>query len=396
MTTRYLLIIATLSLQHYSAAQDSEPADTTRTRDLRVIEPSTGADATRFLFFTIPNFLNGSNIDPSPVSNVGVDIANEELRLKLGFPALFKRYKDWRERDVVTWTVSPYTKANKDQKSTLFTKGSWSGVYGVDVALNVVPRHIKWVATDAGVSRYHQWSLDRVKKGFDDTLRKELKPGDRVSELIGWLSFRGSLEQKEYTLFYPGNAYSDLMDVRALGLGRGYVSVNGFFNSILKSKRWWNMMGGAGIGVGSFTNYTSLPERTLQEGAIVYNADSSSVRIVSQATAGRLGPMVISTGTVAYLEYYKTVAFFGYGGELRLGCRYDVMGMGTANDNTRLAPGVFINAKKPGKKPSDPPVDIVNVAFIFQMDQFQLEHNKEYWDKYATLSVSAAFPLRFK
>ncbi|MBK9765170.1 MAG: hypothetical protein IPO87_17970 [Flavobacteriales bacterium] len=347
MTSRSFLLIATLFVHYYCDAQDNPPADTTRTKDLRVTEPSTGADAARFLFFTIPNFLNGSSIDPSPVSNVSVDMANEELRLKLGFPALFKRYKVWRERDVITWSVSPYTKANKDPKSTLFSKGSWTGVYGVDVGLNIVPRHIKWIATDAGVRHYHKWSLDRVENGVDDTLRKDLKPGDRVSELIGWVSLRGNLEQKEYTLFYPGSAYSDLKDVRTLGLGRGYVSLNGFFHSILKSKRWWNMMGGAGIGTGSFTNYTTLPERTLQEGAIVYNADSSAVRIVSEATAGRSGPMVISTGTVAFLEYYKTVAFFGLGGELRLGCRYDAMGVGKDTYNTRLAPGVFINAKKP-------------------------------------------------
>lgn len=368
-----------------------------RAKDKRNFDPrTTGEDVSRFAFLNIPTFLNGSNIDPSPVSNASLDLANEELRLKFGFPSLFKRYKPWTRREQVTATLSPYTAASKQGKATLFSSGSWTGVYGLDIGLNVIPRHIKWVATQVGADAYNAWSDERLKLRIDDVPRKAIEKGQSVSELIGWVSFRMNMEQKEYTLFFPGSGYDDLLAKRTLGLGRGYASFNFMFHSILKGKRWWNWLASAGYGKGSFTNYLLLPERTLQQGTLVNNTANSSTRLISEPIVGRVGPMLIYTGPVAYVEGYKTVFFFGHAGEVRVGARYDFVGMGTANFNTSLAPGFFINAKKPGKKPDDDAVDIANVAIIFQMDQFQLEHNKDYWDKYATLTVSAAFPLRFR
>jgi len=371
-------------------AQDGAPP----MKDQRIKKPASNKDTKDFLFFNIPTFLNGSNLDPSPVANASVDLSGEELRLKLGIPGMFKRTTKWSNVKWFTATISPYT-SSKDKKSKLYSKGSWTGTYGVDVGANVIPIHWKWTATDTGAYFYEQWSKGRLARNIDAVHRDTIRSGDRVSEFAGWFSARGNLEQKEYQLFFPGMPFDALAQKRTLGLGRGYASVSFYFHSILERKRWWNWMASCGYGTGSFTNYLTLSERTLQEGAVVYNADSSAVRMISETTSGRVGPMVISTGPVAYVEAYKTIAFFGHG-EVRLGGRYDMMGMGTNNFNTRMAPGAFINVKKPAKKPGDEPSDVVNVAIIFQMDQFQLEHNEEYWDKYATLSVAAAFPLRFK
>jgi hypothetical protein len=359
------------------------------------VEKATAKEKKEFVYFKIPVLINGSNIDPSPVTNLSVDLTGEELRLKVGFPGTFKGNNTWNKGQWFTASLSPYT-SSKDKESTLFSKGSWTGTRGIDGGINILPYHIKWNATAEGAEAYEEWSNTRVKTKVDAVRRDTLHAGDRTTELVVWVAGRGNLERKEYTVFSPGSPFDALMDKRSLSLARGYGSINVFYHSALRWKRWGNFIASAGYGKGSFTNYTTLAERTLQEGAVVYNADSSNVRIISEETAGRVGPMVVTEGPVSYLEGYKTVAFLGSSGEIRLGVRYDMMGMGTSNFNTRLAPGIFINAKKPNEKKGEPPVDIVNVAIIFQMDQFQLDRDKEYWDNYATLSVSAAFPLRFK
>ncbi len=372
----------------------STPLDTTRSGRWQ----GASADTRRtneWVFSGLPVYLNGSNIDPSPVSNLSVDLAGQELRVKIGFPGTFKHTTKWKNVRWFTASLSPYT-SSKDQKSTLYSKGSWTGTLGVDAGVNFIPVHMKWTATEAGVKAYEKWSRERVKQGVDDTLRKAIKVNELVSDLVGWFALRGNVERKVYQLFYPGSAFADLSDKRRLGLGRGYVSVNMAFTSNLQSKRWWTWLLSAGYGKGSFTNYLTLPERTLQEGAVVYNADSSAVRIISEETAGRVGPMVLTEGNVAYVEAYKSVFFFRFAGDIRLGARFDWMAIGTEQENTRFAPGIFINVKKPGKKAGDEPVDAVNVALIYQMDQFQLEHNEDYWNTHASLMVNAAFPLRFK
>lgn len=365
-------------------------ADTTRKRTSKELAD----DTKRFLFFTIPTLLNGSNMDPSPVSNASVDLTTEELRLKLGIPGTFRVKNEWKKDQFWTASISPFASAGKEKKASLLNRGSWAANYGVDVGINIVPPHRTWVACQAGVDDYAAWTAKRDERGVHPDNLDTIQRGQRISEAVWWLAFRGTLESKEFTMFQPGSAFADLVSTRTLGLGRGYIAGNFFFHSALRRKRWFNWMASGGIGQGSFTNYSALAERTLHEGTIVYNKDSTA-RMVAETKNGRIGPLKVTTGLLAFVEAYKTVAFLGFGGEIRVGGRLDLMGIGTEDHNSRLAPGIFINAKKPGKG-GDPPADVVNVALIFQMDQFQMKKDKEYWETNAALSISAAFPLRFK
>lgn len=373
----------------------TKPATCISDTALKRISTDTTENTKRFLYFTIPALLNGSNMDPSPLSNASVDLSTEELRLKLGLPGTFKSGNQWKKGQWWTASLSPFVSSNKEKKASLLSKGAWAANYGVDFGFNIIPPHRTWIACPEGVEDYKDWTESRAERGVHESNLDTIREGDRVSEAVWWYALRGSLEQKEYTLFYPGSSFDGLVDKRKLGLGRGYASINYFFHSELRKHRWWNWMGSAGVGTGSFTNYTTLTERTLHEGSVVYNGDGTTTRMITQTTSGRLGPLTVTSGVLAFAEAYKTVAFLGSGGAVRVGGRYDMIGLGTDEYNTRLAPGIFINAKKPGKD-GEPPSDVVNVAIIYQMDQFQMTKTREYWQDHTGLSISAAFPFRFK
>lgn len=44
----------------------------------------------RFYYFEIPSSINGSNLDPSAISNVTTNFSTSKLSFKLGVPSLFK------------------------------------------------------------------------------------------------------------------------------------------------------------------------------------------------------------------------------------------------------------------------------------------------------------------
>ena len=354
----------------------------------------------RFLLVTIPSVINGSSIDPAPISSASIDFGEEKLTFKVGFPRPFEAKTT--QNDVGPWTASlaPYV-ASKNKKATLWNKNGWVTTVGLDAALNYVFPSVLWEATGKGEKAYNEWL--QTKKGqphfkylasVDSTVDDTIKTGDVVSEGMFWLSLRGNLDRTEYSLFDTTAVFADLGYKKPLGLAKGYLSVNWAFHSKLKKHRWKNTLWSSGLGYGSYTNYTDLAERTLQVGSPVFNADSSSMAVVAETTEGRIGPVIVSTGSLFYFEVYKSIAFLPHDGAVRVGVRYDDFGRVGDNFNSRLSGGFFVNAKKRTKKDNEAQ-EMLNVALTLVCDRFNKNGESDYWNKNVSFVLGVALPLRF-
>ncbi|HEX8016825.1 MAG TPA: hypothetical protein VF465_16460, partial [Flavobacterium sp.] len=175
-------------------AQDKESKDK---------KDATNDDTNRFYYFEIPSAINGSNLDPTPISNVSSNFTESKLSFKLGFPFIIKdspaEYKD------ITYTgfIQPSFKATNGV-STLYKADSAPLEYGITSGLSMKISHHYWVFLD-----------------------KDDKPTERrSSESIWWSNVIGSIEQGNYNLFTSTKPYGELLVKKSELNSSFYISIN--------------------------------------------------------------------------------------------------------------------------------------------------------------------------
>lgn len=355
---------------------------------------ATAADKQQFLYFTIPVILNGSNMDPSPVEAFAFEFKGSKATFKTGFKLGGSAEDDKGYR--VTFTAKPYVKAS-DDKATVYSKGEWAADYGCDFGLNWIFSHSLWLANDTGV-KYHNDEVQERNIGRKARGAAQLVPiklADPVSETVHWLSIRYSHASERYTLFRPGASYTDLVNKTTYGLGSVFLAYNLFFQSKLKMYRARSCIVSVGAGYGSFSNYLLLDERTLLEGTIVYGPDSTSYRTVAETTDGRSGALTIREGFTGYAEaYFPLFTIDEHGGRVRVGARVSTFGPGTDTGFTTVNGGAFVTARKKDKS-TGKEEDKVNVSLTANFDRITSLDGSYDLDKYFSLQLGVAVPLRF-
>lgn len=372
-------------------------ADTTAQAQELAPEKNTAKGRKDFVQFDIPSLLNGSNIDPSPTTNLAIDLGDERVTLKTGFQLTRKGDNAYKW----TFVIAPYAQAS-DGVSTVFSKGEGISDYGTSLGLNWVFKRTSYRATQVGADNLNKL-LDPMEKrqqkfapaGEDAPTIKRVAKDDMVSMRVQWLALRSTLDRSTYTLFDTTATFAELQQDRELGLGQVFLSYNYFFQSALPKYRLGNLIASVGLGYASMTNYKQLEERVLQEGSLVYNSDSSAYRTIAETTDGRAGQLIVTPGMAAYVEAYKTVVQLRNEGAIRLGVRYTNYAPGSVNENSILSGGLFFTTKK--KPDADGKAeDAANFSLTLRLDQFQKNGDAGYFDQYAKVLVGAAVPLRFR
>ncbi len=355
-------------------------------------------DRKDFVQFAIPALINGSNIDPSPVSSFQLDLGEKKATLKVGGQL------DRKGADAYRWTVSaaPYVGAS-DGVATLFAKGEGPKEYGGAIGLNFIIKNRQYEPTAYGARRFNEDEVEEVARYNSQLLPGEtprvptvLTQNDVVSRRVQWLALRGAYDQTGYTFFDTSATLENLKSKESLGTGQLLLSYNFFFQSVLKKYRRGNVLFSVGAGPGTFNNAKALDEVELSEQQVVYSADSSSLGTLTSTSKGRVGPLKRSDGLCVYGEIYWSAWNGPFGGAARIGARYTHYAPGNTNESSALSGGLFVTTKKAPEPGRTLGADAMNFAFVLKLDQFHLRNEPGYFKKFSGVQLSAAFPLRFK
>lgn len=350
-----------------------------------------------FVKFAIPSLLNGSLLDPSIVPNLAVDLGDEKVTFKTGKVLVRSR----RTSDMLNATIAPYFGAD-DGVSKLFSKGKALVTYGGSLNLNYLFYSRFYTATELGVSKLGE-RVCRRQRRLNRTLLPEDAPiilpmpevGSRVSIRTVWLSFRSDLEQKTFTLLDSTASFGNIKREHELALGRGYLSMNYFFDSALPRYWWGALIASVGIGWASFTNYGELDERELIEGQLLFNGTTNQYQTIAETTKGAEGNLKVYNDLTYYAELYKSLWRLRNDGAVRFGLRYTHFGTSGDSSTGTMDGGFFITTKK---KPDEDGAseDAANFSISVRLTRFQDRLQEGYQDKNLSLLVGASVPLRFK
>jgi len=351
-----------------------------------------------FVQFAIPALINGSNIDPSPISSFALDLGEKRATLKVGGQL------DRKGADAYRWTMTaaPYVGAS-DGVATLFAKGEGPKEYGGAVGLNFIIKNRQYGATQHGAELFNEHETEEVNRYNNQLLVGEaprtatvLTQNDVVSRRVQWLALRGAFDQTGYTFFDTAATLENLKSKENLGTGQLLLSYNFFFQSVLKRYRSGNVLFSLGAGPGTFNNAKALDEVELSQQQVVYSADSTAQGVLTSTSKGRIGPLKRSEGLCVYGEIYWAAWNGPYGGAARLGARYTHYAPGASDESCLLSGGLFVTTKKAPTDGQTMGADAMNFAFVLKLDQFQLRNEPGYFKKFSGVQLSAAIPLRFR
>ncbi len=332
---------------------------------------ATNAETNRFYYFEIPSAINGSNIDPSAISNVTSNFTDSKLSIKLGFPSLFKDAPATKDL-TNSGFIQVYAKATNGV-ATLWKANSQPVEFGLTGGYSRVLSHSYWVY------------LDDKKQATEK----------HSSEAMNWINVIGNYERGNYYLFNTSGTFSNILTKQTEASGSLYLSFNRYFFSQIKKYRILSCIWAVGIGYAKTNNYTSLKSRTFQEGKIVYNLDSSLSQSVVETTAGRNGSLIISEGLSSFGELYiPLVRNKKYGG-LYFGNRLSFYSIGSNNNITNFNTGFYVNLKDRKIDGDKSAKDVINFSITGQFNQLNKSSDKEYIDKNFSILLQAAVPLRF-
>ena len=325
-----------------------------------------------FLFFDIPASINGSNIDPSPVSSVTSDFGDKELSLKLGFP--FGVDED-------------HPRQLSSIRNTFFIKGGISASDEVSTLWKV-----KDPKTDCSVSLganhiqpYHYWTF---KAG-----NKRNKPvGDTSSEVINWWSLKANIDWGNHMMITPTIGNDSILFNRKESNSLILLSYNRFFYSEVSNLRWLSCIYSVGFGYGKTNNYEELDDREYETGTIHYNADSSALTSIVESTDAKVGEFKIYEGLACYGEIYfpltnrknKYISIY-WGTKITsyaIGERENLI-----NGNT----GLYFNIRNQQKDPKD----LFGFSVSGQFNQMKNLKKEGYFADNFSILLQATVPLRF-
>ncbi|PBQ34751.1 hypothetical protein CNR22_24240 [Sphingobacteriaceae bacterium] len=318
-----------------------------------------------FLRFEIPSIINGSNLDPSPISNASANFAENKVSLKLGVPALFRSAAD-NDNFWNTGFIQGNFKANNGV-STLYKTDNPPLEYGVSGGYSRI------------ISRYHYLLVDAAGNVTNDT----------SSQAVNWISIKGGLDQAKYNLITPTAGYGNMNSQRNDLLGNVFISFNRYYHSDLN---FLNRLGrgiwSAGLGYAKTNNYNTLNERTLQDGALIYNADTTAYQTVVESKSGVIGKLETFEGITVFGEYFIPLVRRARGG-FYFGNRVTFYAVNTKKNIANGNSGFYVNLKEKGGN------DVFSFSLIAQFNQFNRIEQSDYFDKYFSVVLQAAVPLRF-
>lgn len=328
-------------------------------------------ETNRFYYFEIPSAINGSNLDPSAISNVTSNFTDSKLSFKLGFPSVFKdapATKDLKNSGF----IQPSFKATNGI-STIYKANSAPVEFGVSAGYSRILKHTYWVY------------LDKNKKETEE----------HSSESLTWINLIGNIEQGNYNLFESNASFGQLLEKRTEVNGSIYVSLNRYFFSRIKRYRPLSCIWSIGAGYAKTNNYTSLKSRTLEEGKLVFNSDSTSYQTVVETTSGRNGTLEIYEGLSSFGELFiPLIRNKKYGG-VYFGNRLTFYGIGKSKSIINGVTGFYFNLKDKKVEGDKPAKDILNFSLTGQFNQLNKANETDYFEKNFSIVLQVAIPLRF-
>jgi hypothetical protein len=332
---------------------------------------ATNPETNRFYYFEIPSAINGSNIDPSAISNVTSNFTDSKLSIKLGFPNVIKKAPE--EKDLIhTGFFQVYAKATNGV-ATLWKSSSPPMEFGVTGGYSLKLKHLFWVYLDVEGNQTERHS----------------------SEAFTWLNFICNIERGNYNIFNNSIVYDNILDKKIEVNGSFYVSINHYFFSKINKHRWKSVITSLGLGFARTNNNNLLKSRTYQTGQLVYNADSTKYQTVVESTSGRLGEFIIYNGFSAFYELYIPIIRSPKYGSIYIGNRLTFYGntnkLFILNENT----GLYFNVKDQKTDGDKPAKDVINFSVTAQFNQINNAKNSNYIKDNFTVQVQAAVPLRF-
>ena len=335
------------------------------------------SETNRFYYFEIPAVINGSNLDPSAISNISANFSESKLSLKLGFPSLFKN--------------APKT---KDLKNTGFIKGNIKASNGVSTLLKTDNPSLQY-----GLSGGYSRVLKHTYWTYTDTLK--YGKNTHSSEGMTWMNLTMNIEQANYNIFTPNGQYGQIVNKLTEQNGGVFLSVNRYFHSEIKKHKWKRCIASFGIGYAKTNNYSSLKKRTLEDGVLVYNSDSTAYQTVVETTSGAIGELISYEGLASFGEVFipiiKGKKSKQYG-SLYWGNRITYYGIGRNNYIINGSTGFYVNLKdrKLDKTDPDKPAkDVANFSIIAQFNQLKDVHSTDYIVDNFSILLQLSVPLRF-
>ncbi|PZR22486.1 MAG: hypothetical protein DI539_05310, partial [Flavobacterium psychrophilum] len=198
------------------------------------------AETKNFYKALIPASINGSNIDPSPYSNITSDFSESKLSLKIGFP--------FKKQENIT-----------DSRHTFFAKATVKATNGVATVWGADVKPVEY-GISGGYSyifSHNKWY--RLKNG-------KLDLSDQTSETLWWFNVRGNIDWANYIVLNEGGGYNTLKNEFNDNNGHFFVSFNHYLHSELRSKKLWQHIFSFGMGYAKTNNYGTLSSRTYEEG----------------------------------------------------------------------------------------------------------------------------------
>ncbi len=332
----------------------------------------TNESANRFYYFEIPAALNGSNLDPSPISNVATNFTDSKISAKLGFPSLFSDNEPSKSLST-TGFLQLNAKATNGL-STLYKSDNPPSEIGVNAGVSFILRQKFWVYSGTN---------------------------NHSSQRVWWLNVLGSIERANYNLFIPNGQYGNLINKMTETNGSAFLSLNYYFHSEINRYKWERCIVSVGLGYARTNDYATLKKRTLEDGKLVYNADSSAYQTIVETTTGAIGNLTVSEGFAGFAELFipiiKGKRSKKYG-TLYFGNRVTYYGIGKdkkiINGNTGFY--VTLKDKKLDKdNPDKPAKDIISFSITGQLNQLNDASKDDYLKDNFSVQVQLAVPLRF-
>ncbi|SHH91613.1 hypothetical protein SAMN04488109_6068 [Chryseolinea serpens] len=361
MATKFHLSVILVAVLSTGLAQTKESAD----------KEAGNAETNRFYYFEIPSAINGSNLDPSAISNVSSNFTDSKISFKLGFPSLFKDAPSTKDLKY-TGFVQPWFKATNGA-TTLYKANSAPLEFGVNAGLSIVAGHYYWVFLDG--------------KGNETQ--------EHSSESMWWVNFIGSIDQGNYNLFNTTAKYDEILIKQTETNGSLYVSLNRYFYSQMTRYKWRSCIWSIGAGYAKTKYYSSLKNRTLETGKLTYNADSTAYQTVVETTSGRSGTLVIFEGLSYFGELFIPIVRNKTYGGVYWGNRLTYYGIGSDDYIANGVTGFYFNLKDKKVNGDKPAKDVLNFSVTAQFNQLDKRSEEDYIDKNFSIMLQAAIPLRF-
>jgi hypothetical protein len=325
---------------------------------------ATLAQTNDLIYFNIPAAINGSNIDPTPVSSISSDFTEKELALKIGFPFKDENLNFKNHQATNTWYLAASASAS-DGISTLWKPNKPSTEYGLSFGYNHIRPYMLWTFTTSG---------------------------ERATERMNWFSLKSNINWAKYNLFTPDNEFDNILFERRETNGYAYVSFNRYFFSTKRKFRWLSCIYSVGAGYAKTNNYSSLEDRTYQIGSKgKYNADTSMYQNVVETTDGKEGDFLVYEGFTAYGEaYFPLTNLDNQKISIYLGGQLTYFAIGSSRSIVNANTGFYFNIKNQQTDSKD----IVSFSITGQFLDLG-KQSPDYFENNFSVLMRAVVPLRF-